>query len=161
MAQRRLSVSSVGLCEPIDSKCLGLYPAWVIATKKSLLLSITQRDVADAVEGFRADVDPLRETFKKQHKAMVDSLKIEPSDDSPFAMCEVATQKRNAAAMERKNLPVTDDDKARVAAVEESVHTVMVKVMEVSKQMESIPKILQLIDNAKEKGKLDVLVGGK
>ena len=151
--------SSVGLCEPMDAKSLGLFPAWVIATKKSLLLTIKQRDIIDALEGFRPDVEPLRDTLSKQHKALMDSLKIESTQDSPLAVSEAAVLHMKERASEREGMHVTGDDQARVAALEDIVQDTITKVAEVSKHMECFPEIMSLIDVANSKGMLATLVG--
>ena len=52
--------------------CLGLYPVWVVATKKTMLLSITQIAIAEALEASGEDVAPLsRASMMKQRQGRV------------------------------------------------------------------------------------------
>lgn len=149
--------ASVGLVEPIDPASLGLYPAWVTASKKTLVLYITQREMADALDGFRADIDPLRDALVKQHASLMDSLKISPTADSPITMCELGVQRRKEQDQTRKGMHLTEDDTARVCAIEASVHDTMANVTAMKNDMASLPRILQLIQAATDKDMMPAL----
>ena len=140
--------ASVGLVEPLDSTCLGLYPVWVVATKKTMLLSITQIAIAEALEAFPDDVAPLREHLSMKHKTLVESLKVEPSDDSPIAMCKAAIVKATRRTHDAK-MSVSDDDKKRIAGVEELVHHSLERVMKMQKDMAALGGILKLVEEVK------------
>ena len=151
--------SAVGLVEPIDSTSLGLFPAWVYATKKTWTLAISQRDIADALDGFRADIEPLRRSLIEQHTTLVDSLKIPLSLDSPLAMCEAAAARRRDSFLrvDQGLGVVTERDRERVAAVELSVHESMQQVAAMKENLSVLPRILELIEDANRRGELDTL----
>ena len=152
--------SSVGLIEPVHASCLGLYPVWVIAAKKTLLLSISQSGMVDALDGFSDDVEPLRESLIRQHRVLLDSLKLEPSEDSPLAMSAVAiAAAERREQMMKMGLRLTATDKERVAAIEDITYETMQRLAALQKDMEVLPRILKLIEDASARGMLKTLIG--
>jgi len=146
---------SVGLVEPKDGAGLGLYPVWVTATKKTLLLYISQGSMAEVVSAFVSDLVPLRESLAKQHRSLLDSLKVTSGPDSPIGAMESMLlrkkEKEEAADELAKELAVvTEEDQARVKSIEEGVGDLMNNVAEIKKNMEVLPRILALVEKMAE-----------
>jgi len=142
--------SGIGLVEPVVSANLGLFPVYVTATKKSLVLSITQRSVIETMDGFREDVALLREGLLKEHKSIIDSLKIPETPDSPAAVCQNAMAK----AAKKDIVVITDEVKNRVAALETRVASTLDCMSKIQEDIASLPQILQVLEKAADSGDL-------
>jgi hypothetical protein len=145
--------SSVGFVEPLKPKCRGLYPVWVTASKQALLLTITQGDIAHVLNSYTADVEPLRQHLIKEHKAMLDSLQVTPPPGSPLARCQAEIRRALEleefdSADDEEELAVTDEQKARVAALEVLVHNTLQRVNTIQKDAMALPAILKLVEEA-------------
>ena len=116
--------------------------------------------MVDALDGFSDDVEPLRESLIRQHRVLLDSLKLEPSEDSPLAMSAVAiAAAERREQMMKMGLRLTATDKERVAAIEDITYETMQRLAALQKDMEVLPRILKLIEDASARGMLKTLIG--
>ena len=131
----------------MDGASLGVYPVYVTAgTKKVLVLSVTRAALAETLSGFSEDVSILRESLYKEHKAIMDGLKMPDIPDSPMA---VADRVRKQAADDKK-VTVEDSMLDRVRALETTVQDTMDAMSSVQSNMEYLPKILKLVQKNAE-----------
>ena len=78
----------IGLVEPVAARAAGVYPVCVSATKTTMLLFISQPDLAAALDHFPEDVSVMRRTLQQEHKSMLDSLKVRKLPGSPLVLAE-------------------------------------------------------------------------
>ena len=68
--------SRIGLIEPVDRTCVGVYPVYVSAgSKTALVMSITQRSLAETLT-FRRRRRCVARGLVKEHKVIMDGLKV-------------------------------------------------------------------------------------
>ena len=147
--------AGIGLVEPVDSTNLGVYPVYVTATKKTLVLSITQRAIVETMDGFRQDVPLLRQGLLKEHKSIIDSLRIPEAEapGSPSAMVEATMQ----LEIGKGKVDITDDSKDRVAALETRVQDTLKTMSKIHADIAALPQILQLLEKAAGTDSMSVL----
>ena len=137
------SGSRIGLIEPVDRTCLGVYPVYVSAgSKTALVMSITQRSLAETLDSFGDDVVALREGLVKEHKVIMDGLKVPETPDSPLAASETAKRRKEDA----DRLIVDADAVSRVRALEGSVRNMLDAMNGIQQSMQALPQILELVD---------------
>jgi len=131
---------------PTCKHSLGLYPFFVSAVKKTHLLAISQQGMSDALAAFREDVVEVRSALMKEHKSVLDTLKIETPDDSPLGQCE--ERAKAAAKHETDSVScITDEFRSRISEVENVVMESLERIEAISDNMAPLKKIAELVSD--------------
>ena len=130
--------AQTGLVEPTNPRGLGRYPFWVVSTKKTFLLTISQGELTAALDGFKDDTIEVRKALVAEHRKLVDSLKIVEDADSPLALITAAEGQAQARV-------VTPEMLDRVAEVDRSVRASMDNIASIREDLQALPKIMELI----------------
>jgi len=122
-------------------------------------MAISQNGMSDALSNFRGEITEVRSALMKEHKSVIDSLKIEIPEDSPLAECEArvkatATREADSASC------ITDDFRSRVIEVEHSVMESLERIEAISQNMAPLKKIAELVNDVvtKQGGSTDGLI---
>ena len=134
--------AQVGLIEPISNKGLGRYPFQVSSSKKSYLLSISQANLATALDGFPDDVNEVRKALAGEHRQLTESLKVPEDPDSPLGLMAKAAQDK---LDQEANETITEDTLARVTEVERTISESVASIDNMREDLEALPKILALL----------------
>ena len=151
--------SRIGLIEPVNGSGLGVYPVYVAAgTKKVLVLSVSRAALAETLSGFAEDVPALRETLYKEHKAIMDGLKMPEIEGSPLFVAE----KSKKQSADDKKITVDDALLDRVRALEGIVQDTMDNMSGIQQNMEALPRILRIVErHVEDPEAMKKLTGGR
>ena len=93
----------------------------------------------------------VRRNWLSQHKLLLESLKVEPAQNSPITMCNDLMME---LGKKDDNKGVSDELKQRVDDLETLLHNSLGGIAAIQADMAAIPKILEAVKKAKADGKL-------
>ena len=99
--------------------------------------------------------DKRKKLSAKHHKQLLDSLKAAPGPDSPLAASEAMLERKQELeriAKEQQQTVIADDDRARIAVIEETVEGLVRRVSTMKEDLALLPRILEMVEKAAADG---------
>jgi len=130
----------MGFVDPF-SRHAGRFPFFVMATKLTHLLTLTRGEVADIMGAFKGeDADSLQEVLEKEHRTIIDALKITDTPLSPLALFETDRANREGPTTGKLR-----EIREQIGKVEEELAGCIEGISAVRTDMDALPKIFDLV----------------